>query len=202
MYKIDKILIGTHNKGKFKEISDLLPKAIKKISPNELNIESPEESGKSFLQNSEIKADFFCKKSHLTTLSDDSGLEIDCLDGKPGIFSSRWAKEFGSFSNAMFEILKKINKANQNKKQTNTKAKFVCSLTIQWSDGKKISEIGEIEGNISPPKGNNGFGYDPIFIPQGYLKTFAEMNYKEKLLIDHRYIAYKKLEKKIKIYFQ
>jgi len=202
MYKIDKILIGTHNKGKLKEISDLLPKAIKKISPNELNMESPEESGKSFLQNSEIKADFFCKKSHLTTLSDDSGLEIDCLDGKPGIFSSRWAKEFGSFSNAMFEILKKINKANQNKKQKNIKAKFVCSLTIQWSDGKKISEIGEIEGNISPPKGNNGFGYDPIFIPQGYLKTFAEMNYKEKLLIDHRYIAYKKLEKKIKIYFQ
>ena len=202
MYKIDKILIGTHNKGKFKEISDLLPKVIKKISPNELNMESPEESGKSFLQNSEIKADFFCKKSHLTTLSDDSGLEIDCLAGKPGIFSSRWAKEFGSFSNAMFEILKKINKANQNKKQKNTKAKFVCSLTIQWLNGKKISEIGEIEGNISPPKGNNGFGYDPIFIPQGYLKTFAEMNYKEKLLIDHRYIAYKKLEKKIKIYFQ
>ena len=202
MYKIDKILIGTHNKGKFKEISDLLPKAIKKISPNELNMESPEESGKSFLQNSEIKADFFCKKSHLTTLSDDSGLEIDCLGGKPGIFSSRWAKEFGSFSNAMFEILKKINKANQNKKQKNTKAKFVCSLTIQWPNGKKISEIGEIEGNISSPKGNNGFGYDPIFIPQGYLKTFAEMHYKEKLLIDHRYIAYKKLEKKIKIYFQ
>ena len=202
MYKIDKILIGTHNKGKFKEISDLLPKAIKKISPNELNIESPQENGKSFLQNSEIKADFFCKKSHLTTLSDDSGLEIDCLAGKPGIFSSRWAKEFGNFSNAMFEILKKINEANQNKKQKNIKAKFVCSLTIQWPDGKKISEIGEIEGNISPPKGNNGFGYDPIFIPQGYLKTFAEMNYKEKLLIDHRYIAYKKLEKKIKIYFQ
>ena len=202
MYKIDKILIGTHNKGKFKEISDLLPKAIKKISPNELNMESPEESGKSFLQNSEIKADFFCKKSHLTTLSDDSGLEIDCLGGKPGIFSSRWAKEFGSFSNTMFEILKKINKVNQNKKQKNTKAKFVCSLTIQWPNGKKISEIGEIEGSISPPKGNNGFGYDPIFIPQGYLKTFAEMNYKEKLLIDHRYIAYKKLEKKIRIYFQ
>ena len=92
MYKIDKILIGTHNKGKFEEISDLLPKTIKKISPNELNIESPQENGKSFLQNSEIKADFFCKKSHLTTLSDDSGLEIDCLAGKPGIFSARSSK--------------------------------------------------------------------------------------------------------------
>ena len=141
MYKIDKILIRTHNKGKFKEISDLLPKAIEKISPSELNMESPEEGEKSFLQNSEIKANFFCKKSHLTTLSDDSGLEIDCLAGKPGIFSSRWAKEFGSFNNAMFEILKKINKANQNKKQKNIKAKFVCSLTIQWSDGKKFQKL-------------------------------------------------------------
>ena len=83
-----------------------------------------------------------------------------------------------------------------------TTAQFVCSLTIQWPDGKKISEIGKIKGNISSKKGNNGFGYDPIFVPNGYSKTFAEMNYKEKLLIDHRYIAYKKLEEKIKIYFR
>ena len=197
MYKIDKILIGTHNKGKFREISDLLPKEIEKISPNELGIESPEETGKTFLANSELKANFFCNKSKLITLSDDSGLEIDCLNGQPGIFSSRWAEQFGSFDNAMIEILKKIRVLKKG-----TKAQFVCSLTIQWPDGKKISEIGKIKGNISSKKGNNGFGYDPIFIPNGYSKTFAEMNYKEKLLIDHRYIAYKKLEEKIKIYFQ
>jgi len=197
MDKINKILIGTHNKGKFKEMSDLLPKKVEKISPNNLNIESPIESGNTFLENSEIKADFFCKKAKLVTLSDDSGLEIDCLDGKPGIFSSRWAEKFGSFENAMVEILKKVKEASKS-----TEAQFVCSLTIQWPDGKKISEIGKIKGNISSKKGNNGFGYDPIFIPIGYSKTFGEMNYKEKLLIDHRYLAYKKLEKKIKTYFQ
>jgi len=197
MYKIGKILIGTHNKGKLKEISDLLPKNIEKISPNQLNIESPKEDGKTFVENSEIKANFFCNKSKLVTIADDSGLEVDCLDGKPGIFSARWAEEFGGFDGAMSEILKKVKKSNKN-----TKAQFVCSLTIQWPDGKKISEIGKIKGNISSKKGNNGFGYDPIFIPSSYSKTFGEMDYKEKLLIDHRYIAYKKLEEKIKIYFQ
>ena len=201
MYKIDKILIGTHNKGKFKEISDLLPKKIRKISPNDLNIKSPIEDGKTFLENSLIKANFFCKKSNLVTLSDDSGLEIECLDGEPGIFSARWAKDFGNFENAMSEILKKMNEVNKNNKKKNNKAKFICSLTIQWPDGKKISEIGEIKGNISAQKGKNGFGYDPIFIPYGYSKTFAEMEYKNKLSIDHRYIAYRKLEKKIKTYF-
>ena len=196
MRKIDKILIGTHNKGKFKEISSLLPNKVEKVSPIDLGIESPEESGKTFLQNSELKANFFCNKSKLITLSDDSGLEIDCLNGQPGIFSSRWAKQFGSFDNAMIEILNKIKTLNKG-----TAAQFVCSLTIQWPDGKKISEIGKIKGNISSKKGNNGFGYDPIFVPNGHSRTFAEMDYKEKLLIDHRYIAYKKLEEKIKVYF-
>ena len=196
MHKIKKILIGTHNDGKFREISDLLPKKITKISPVSLNIESPIENGKTFKENSELKANFFCKKSNSITLSDDSGLSIDCLNGEPGILSARWAKEFGSFDNAMTEILKKVKKVNKG-----TSAQFICSLTIQWPDGKKISEIGKINGNISPKNGSNGFGYDPIFIPEGYSKTFAEMNYKEKLSIDHRYIAYKKLEKKIKIYF-
>ena len=197
MYKIDKILIGTHNKGKFREISDLLPKKVEKISPEELGIESPIENGKTFLQNSELKANFFCSRSKLVTLSDDSGLEIDCLNGQPGIFSARWAEQYGSFDKAMSEILKKMKSSNKE-----TSAQFVCSLSIQWPDGKRMSEIGKVKGNISPKKGNNGFGYDPIFIPKGYSKTFAEMNYKDKLLIDHRYIAYSKLIKKIKIYFQ
>ena len=108
MQKITKILIGTHNKGKFREISDLLPKTIEKISPYSLNIESPEEVGKTFVENSELKADFFCNKTKLVTLSDDSGLEIDCLNGEPGIFSARWAEKFGGFNNAMTEILNQV----------------------------------------------------------------------------------------------
>ena len=194
--KINKILIGTHNKGKFKEISDLLPKTVEKISPNILNIESPIEDGKTFEENSEIKANFYCKKANIVTLSDDSGLEVNCLNGEPGIFSSRWSDKFGSFDNAMIEILKKVKNLNKG-----TEAQFICSLTIQWPNGKKFTEVGKIQGNISPKKGNNGFGYDPIFIPNGYSKTFGEMNYQEKLLIDHRYIAYKKLEERIKFYF-
>jgi len=195
MYKIDKILIGTHNKGKFREISDLLPKNIEKISPNSLKIESPEETGKTFSDNSLLKAKFFCERSNLVTLSDDSGLEIECLNNEPGIFSSRWADEFGGFDNAMTEILKKVKKTNKG-----TKARFISSLTIYWKSKKFLTELGIIEGNISEKKGSNGFGYDPIFIPKGHTKTFAEMDYKKKLLIDHRYKAYKKLEKKIKNY--
>ncbi len=202
MQKINKILIGSNNKGKFKEISDLLPKNVKKISPEKFKIESPEENGKTFQENSEIKANFFCKKSNMITISDDSGLEINCLDGMPGIFSSRWADKYGSFNNAMSKILEMIDKINKKKKIKDTKAKFVCALSIKWPNGKIISEIGEINGNLSEKQiGQNGFGYDPIFIPENYSKTFAEMDYEEKLLIDHRFKAYKKLESKIKDYF-
>ncbi len=197
MYKINKILIGTHNKGKFKEISDLLPRNVVKISPISLGIESPEETGKTFSENSLLKAKFFFEKSNIVTLSDDSGLEVECLNNEPGIYSSRWADEFGGFDNAMTEILKRVKKINKG-----TKASFTSSLTIYLDNKKIITEIGKIDGKISEKKGLNGFGYDPIFIPNGHTKTFAEMEYKDKLLIDHRYIAYKKLEKKIKNYIQ
>ena len=172
MKKINQILIGTHNKGKFKEISDLLPKKIKKISPVELNIESPIENGSTFIENSQIKAHFFCKKSNLLTLSDDSGLEVECLNNEPGIYSSRLADQYGGFYNAMIEILKRVEESGKK----NTKAKFVSVLTIQWPNGKKISETGEIIGNISKIRGNNGFGYDPIFMPIGFSQTFGQMN--------------------------
>ena len=196
MQKNDKILVGTHNKGKFIEMSDLLPKKIKKISPIDLDIKSPIENGKTFEENSEIKAEFFCKNSNLVTLSDDSGLEVDALNGEPGIFSSRFAEDLGGFENAMKKILERIKKINKG-----SKAQFISSLTIQWPDGKKITETGVIKGSLTDIRGENGFGYDPIFVPEGYSKTFAEMNYKEKLKIDHRQIAYKKLYEKIKVYF-
>ena len=195
MLKIDRILIGTHNKGKFREISDLLPSEVNKISPNSLNIKSPDETGKTFADNSLLKAKYFYEKSKIVTLSDDSGLEIECLNNQPGIYSARWAKDFGGFDNAMTEILKKIKKINKG-----TRARFISSLTIYWDNKKFITEVGKIEGNITEKKGLNGFGYDPIFVPNGYTKTFAEMDYRKKLLIDHRYVAYKKLEEKIKNY--
>jgi XTP/dITP diphosphohydrolase len=195
MIKIKKILIGTHNKGKIKEISYLLNKKIKKINPFQLNIKSPAETGNSFKSNSELKAKYFFQKSKTITISDDSGLCIECLGNKPGIYSARWAKKYGGFKQAMSKIIKLIK--NKNKK--NTKAKFVCSLTLHISPKKKITTIGVIHGNISSKiLGKNGFGYDPIFVPNGYNLTFSQMGKKNKMLIDHRYEAFKKLKKKVK----
>ena len=200
MKKIKEILIGTHNKGKVKEISYLLNKKIKKISPIELKLKSPIENGKNFKSNSELKAKYFFQKSKIVTISDDSGLCIDCLDGKPGIYSARWAKKYGGFNQAMLKIIQLIKNKNKNKKTRNTKAKFVCSLTLYLSLKKKFTATGEINGNISNKiLGNNGFGYDPIFVPTGYNLTFGQIGKRKKMLMDHRYIAFKKLKRKINI---
>ena len=193
-------MIGTHNKGKIKEISYLLNKTIRKISPFELNIKSPLENGKTFKANSELKAKFFFIKSKIITISDDSGLCIECLNGKPGIYSARWAKKFGGFNKAMLKIIQKVKYKNKNKKQKNIKAKFVCSLTLYLSTKKKFNTIGEIHGQISNKiLGKNGFGYDSIFIPNGYNITFGQMGKRKKILMDHRYVAFKKLKEKINI---
>jgi XTP/dITP diphosphohydrolase len=200
MKKIEKILIGTHNKGKIKEISCLLNKKIKKISPFQLNIKSPKETGKTFQSNSELKAKYFFKKSKHFTISDDSGLCIDCLNDKPGIYSARWAKKYGSFKHSMKKIIATIKIKNKNKKIKNTKAKFICSLTFSFSDLKRITTTGTIHGNISEKiLGKKGFGYDPIFIPRGSKITFGQMDQKKKILMDHRFLAFKKLKKKINI---
>ena len=189
-----KILIGTHNNGKFKEISYLLSKKIKKISPNKLNIASPKETGKTFTANSKLKATYFSKFSKLPVISDDSGLCIKALGGKPGIHSARWAKKCGSFLNAMKLILKKL----KNKK--NRKAVFVCSLSFKYPDGKMTTVKGEINGKISHKiLGSRGFGYDPIFIPYRKSITFGQMSHIKKILLDHRYIAFMKLKKRVKI---
>ena len=196
MKKISRILVGTHNKGKFKELSYLLPIKLKKLSPTKFSIKSPRETGKSFLENSKIKANYFCKFSKITSISDDSGLSVSCLNGKPGINSARWAKKYGGFNKAMKKIIRMV----KSKKNKNTKAKFICSLTIKYFGGKSFSATGQIDGNISNKiKGKNGFGYDPIFIPKNYKITFGQMKKQKKILMDHRYIAYKKLRKKINI---
>ena len=192
MKKNNILLIGTHNDGKFKEISKLISKKIKKISPKSLKIKSPKETGKTFKLNSELKANFFFKKSKLISISDDSGLEILALKKKPGIYSARWAKRSGSFKKAMINILKKI----KNKK--NRKARFICSLSIKLNKKKMITSEGVIHGKISfKILGNKGFGYDPIFIPNNSKLTFGQISTSKKMRIDHRSIAFKKLKKKL-----
>ncbi len=189
-----KILIGTHNKGKFKEIAYLLPKKIRKISPVALKISSPKETGKTFSSNSKLKVNFFSKYVDYPVISDDSGLCIDALNFNPGIYSARLAKKHGSFHKAMIFILKKM----KNKK--NRKATFVCSLSYKGFNNKIITVIGRIRGNISTEiKGKRGFGYDPIFIPLNKKITFGQMPKIKKIKIDHRFLAFQKLSKKIKI---
>ncbi|MFL2890095.1 MAG: RdgB/HAM1 family non-canonical purine NTP pyrophosphatase [Pelagibacteraceae bacterium] len=196
--KNNKILIGTHNKGKFKEISYLISNKIKKISPNQLKISSPEETGKTFEANSKLKALYFYKLSGLVSISDDSGLVINCLDGKPGIYSARWAKKYGSFKKAMLQIIKLVKNKNKNKLKKNTKAYFVCSLSLKVPNKKIVNVTGKIMGNISYKiLGNKGFGYDPIFIPNKYIITFGQMDKIKKMKMDHRFLAFKKLKKKI-----
>ena len=195
MKKIKEILIGTNNVGKYKEICGLLPKKIKKYSLNEFKIKSPKETGKTFKENSFIKASYFSKKTNLICLSDDSGLEIDLLNGAPGIYSSRWSGKKNNFNLAIKKILKKMKKKDKNWNNKN-KARFVCCLTIFWPNGSSFKSQGIVNGKIcSKKKGKNGFGYDPIFIPNGHKKTFGEMNIKLKMNIDHRFKAFKGIKK-------
>ena len=195
-HKIKELFIGTNNKGKLREIKSLLPKNIKIYSINEYNIKSPIENGKTFKENSIIKSRYFSKKTNKICLADDSGLEIDILKKKPGIYSARWGGKNSDFKKAIKKVYRELEKKDKNWKIKKIKARFVCALSI--SDQNKVIAcvVGKVEGNISSiPKGNKGFGYDPIFILSGYKKTFGEMNFSKKSKLDHRYKAFKKIKK-------
>ena len=194
--KISKLLIGTNNKGKLREIKSLLPKNIKIYSTSEFNLKSPTENGKTFKENSLIKSKYFSKKTGLLCLADDSGLEIDLLDKNPGIYSARWAGRNGNFKKAIKRVYRELNYKNKHWKKRKIKARFICALSISYSNKKIACVQGKIEGYISiKPKGTNGFGYDPIFIPKGKKKTFGEIKPGRKYKIDHRFFAFKKLRK-------
>ena len=196
MKKISKLLIGTNNKGKYKEIKDLLPKYIKTYSTSEFKLKSPKEDGLTFEENSIIKSKYFSKKTRLTCLADDSGLEIDLLDKSPGIYSARWGGKKGDFKKAINRVYKELSKKDKNWKYKKIKARFICALSICYLDKKIVSVMGKVEGYISSkPKGKNGFGYDPIFIPKNRRKTFGEMSSIQKYKLDHRYVAFKKIRK-------
>ena len=196
MKKILKLLIGTNNKGKYKEIRDLLPKYIKTYSTAEFKLKSPIEDGLNFKENSIIKTKFFSKKTKLTCLADDSGLEIDLLNKNPGIYSARWGGKNGDFNRAIQRVYRELSRKDKNWKQKKIKARFICALSIFYLNRKIAIALGRVEGHISTkPKGKNGFGYDPIFIPKNKKKTFGEMKSMQKYKIDHRYDAFKKIKK-------
>jgi XTP/dITP diphosphohydrolase len=194
--KISKLLIGTNNKGKYQEIKDLLPKYIKTHSTSEFKLKSPREDGLTFIENSIIKSKYFSKKTKLICLADDSGLEIDILDKRPGIYSARWGGKKGDFKKAINRVYSELSKKDKNWKHKKVKARFICALSIFYLEKKIATTLGKVEGHISAkPKGKNGFGYDPIFIPKNRRKTFGEISYLQKYKIDHRFVAFKKIRK-------
>tara|TARA_Y100001970_G_scaffold271084_1_gene365804 strand:+ start:316 stop:918 length:603 start_codon:yes stop_codon:yes gene_type:complete len=194
--KIIKLIIGSNNPGKIKEIKDLLPNNIKICTPKQLNISSPKEIGRTFKQNSILKARFFSKKSKMVSIADDSGLEIKLLGGSPGIYSARWGGKKNNFNLAIKKVYNKLNLVDPNWQKKIVNAKFVCALTIYWTNKKYVTSLGIKEGRISKiKKGKNGFGYDPIFIPNNSKLTFAQMDPKKKFKIDHRAKAFKNIRK-------
>jgi len=194
--KINRLLIGTNNKGKLREIKSLLPKYIEIRSTSEFNLKSPKENGKTFKENSLIKSRYFSKKTGFLCLADDSGLEIDLLNKNPGIYSARWGGRYGDFKKAIKRVYRELKKKNKNWKQRKIKARFVCALSISHLNKKIACVQSSIEGHIAnEPRGQNGFGYDPIFVPKGKKKTFGEIKPARKYKLDHRYFAFKKLKK-------
>ena len=194
--KIFELLIGSNNAGKIKEIKELLPKKIKIFSANLYKLKSPKENGSTFHENSLIKAKYFSKKTGKICLADDSGLEIDILHKKPGIFSARWGGKKNNFNLAIEKVFKELDKVDKNWKNKKITARFICALSIYGPKIRKIHAVAKIEGRISNKKiGKNGFGYDPIFIPSGKKVTFGQMKFFKKFKMDHRAKAFKKLKK-------
>ena len=188
-----KLVIASHNPGKVREIADLLgPYGIEPVSAVDLDLPEPDETGNSFVDNAELKARLAADLSGLPALADDSGLSVDALDGRPGIYSARWAGESKDFRLAMErveeEVLAKGPEAGRN-------AHFVCALSVCWpDDGQCESFEGRVDGLLVwPPRGENGFGYDAMFQPIGREMTFGQMDPADKYAMSHRADAFRKL---------
>ena len=188
------LLIATGNKGKLKEFQNFFKDySFNCISTEKFNLTEPEENGSTFEENAKIKSLYYFSKTNLPSLADDSGLAIDQLDGEPGIFSARWAGEDKDFSLAIEKIRQKL--LNKKIDLNNVTGKFICSLCLSFDQETNHIFTGEIKGKITfPAQGNNGFGYDPIFIPLDSNKTFAQMLPQEKEKYSHRSLALEKLK--------
>ncbi len=186
MRKLDTktIVVASHNAGKIREIEDLIgPFGFSAKSAAELNFEEPDETGTTFEENATIKALASAKASGLPALSDDSGLVVDALDGAPGVYTANWAETANGmrdFAMAMEKVEKALAEKGVSEAKDRT-ARFVSVLCLAWPDGHTELFRGEVEGQVVwPPRGTQGFGYDPVFQPEGYETTFGEMSAQEK----------------------
>jgi XTP/dITP diphosphohydrolase len=187
----DRIVIATHNAGKARELAELFAiVGVETVSAAELGIDEPEETGKSFAENATLKAEAAAKSSGLPAVADDSGLEVSALGGAPGIHSARWGGPHKDFALAMERVNRELEASGSNDRT----AKFVCVLAYARPNAETIATRGAIVGTLTwPPRGTRGFGYDPIFVPQGYDQTFGEMEPSLKNSISHRARAFEKL---------
>jgi XTP/dITP diphosphohydrolase len=185
------LVVASHNEGKVREIKALLgPHGIQPISAGSLGLAEPEETGLTFAANAELKAHASAKGSGHAALADDSGLCVDALDGAPGIYSARWAGPAKDFRVAMNRIHDELRQ----KGLTTSAAKFVCALCVALPSGESQVFQGEVHGHLTfPPRGDHGFGYDPIFIADGMEQTFAEIDPAKKHAMSHRAKAFEKL---------
>jgi XTP/dITP diphosphohydrolase len=191
------ILVASHNLGKVREIRELLaPYASEIRSAGELGLPEPEETGLTFVANAELKARAAAMAAHkngLVALADDSGLAVDALDGAPGIYSARWAGPTKDFAIAMAEVERQLQ-ARGATRPAQRRAHFVAVLSLCWPDGHCESFEGIVEGHLEyPPRGTKGFGYDPMFVPEGHAITFGEMEPDAKHALSHRARAFRKL---------
>lgn len=182
-----KIVVATHNPGKVRELGLLLEGRFNLVSAGELNLPEPEETEVSFVGNALLKARLAADASGLIALSDDSGLSVTALGGEPGIYSARWAGPDKDF----YEAMAKVEHKMQESEDKSTHAWFTCALAVAWPHGPAFVVEGRVDGNLTfPPRGLNGFGYDPIFVPDGHQMTFGEMDPKAKDDMSHRMRAF------------
>lgn len=186
------LVIASHNEGKVREIRALLaPYGVEPVSANSLGLPEPDETGTTFVANAELKAQQAADLSGLPALADDSGLCVDALGGEPGIFSARWAGPDKDFTEAMRRVERKIQDAGPDAPRT---AHFVCALALAWPDGHVEWFEGRVDGTLMwPPRGDNGFGYDAMFVRDGDTQTFGEIDPDAKHAVSHRADAFKQL---------
>lgn len=187
----EKLVVASHNPGKVREIGDLLrPFGLSAISAGDLGLPEPEETEATFIGNAKLKALASASGASLPALADDSGLEVDALGGAPGIYSARWAGPSKDFSVAMAKVMAELAARNA-MSNDQRRANFTCALAIAWPDGHCETFEGKVHGHLAwPMRGEKGFGYDPIFVPDGHDVTFAEMDPQDKHAMSHRAHAF------------
>jgi XTP/dITP diphosphohydrolase len=191
-----RIIAATHNPGKVRELGDLLtPLGFMPVSAADLGLAEPEETADSFRGNAELKALAAAKAAREPALADDSGLACDGLSGAPGIYSARWAGPERDFRAAMQKVEDGLAAETTADGEVDRRASFLCVLSLAWPDGHVESFAGEVRGQLVwPPRGEQGFGYDPIFVPEGETETFGEMDPARKHAMSHRAAAFAKLK--------